>query len=207
MLSTITTWTTARRVQLGLMILAVAAILAIGAVGPVMAEVNGCQELLVNGSMEGNDGWNVQTNGTYDLYSNYQARSGQRSAYLAGVNDATDMMRQTITLPANQQTTLRFWWLVNSEESSTGWDGLNVQIASADGTPQRVLFTASDRNADINWQQATIDLSEFAGQTIQLQIEARTDASLSTDFFVDDITLTACDLSAGGTFFLPILRR
>lgn len=207
MLSTLFIWNRAKRVQFTAIILLLATILAVIAVGPVMAAVGSCQELLVNGDMEGAAGWNVQTNGNYELFSNYQARSGTRAAYLAGVNSAEDALVQTLSLPANHQVTLRFWWLINTEESSNGWDGLSVQLADANGAPQRMLFAASDRSAGSSWQQTTIDLSEFAGQTVQLRIEARTDATLSTDFFVDDVTLTACDLSASGNFFLPLINR
>ncbi len=208
MIPTLTAWTTVQRLQLSLVLVMVTAILAIGAVGPVMAEADGCQQLLINGDMETNAAWSVETNGAYTPFSNYQAHSGQRSAYLAGVNNAVDVLRQTVSLPANQGTTLRFWWLINTEESSDGWDGFTVQLASADGAPQRTLFAASERSAGFTWQQTTIDLSEFAGQTVQLLISARTDAILSTDFFVDDMTLTSCDVSnASGNIFFPILRR
>lgn len=207
MLSTLFIWNRARRVQITAIILLVATILAVVAVGPVMAAVGGCQELLVNGDMETATGWNVQTNGNYELFSNYQARSGERAAYLAGVNGAEDALSQTLSLPANHQVTLRFWWLINTEESSSGWDGLSLQLADANGSPLRMLFAVSDRSAGTSWQQTTIDLSEFAGQTIQLRIEARTDATLSTDFFVDDMTVTACDPNATGNFFLPLINR
>lgn len=207
MLSTFVMWTRTRRVQFTAVILLVATIFAVVAVGPAMADVNNCQELLVNGNMETTEGWSAQTNGNYTLFSNYQARSGQRSAYLAGVNNAEDMLTQNLTLPADHQTTLRFWWLINTEESSNGWDGFSVELAGADGTPQRVLFSAGNRSAGNSWQQTTLDLSDYAGQTVQLRIQARTDATLSSDFFVDDMTVTACDLSATGTFFLPLINR
>ncbi|MCB0114065.1 MAG: hypothetical protein R2873_30240 [Caldilineaceae bacterium] len=207
MLSMFVTWPRARRAQAAAIILTAAMIFAVVAVGPVMAEANSCQELLVNGNMETADGWSVQTNGDYNLFSNYQARSGQSAAYLAGVNGAEDALSQTLSLPANHQTTLRFWWLINSEENSNGWDGFSVQLADANGAPLRVLFAASDRSAGYSWQQTTIDLTEFAGQTVQLRLQGRTDATLSTDFFVDDMSMTACDLSASGTFFLPFVSR
>jgi bacillopeptidase F (M6 metalloprotease family) len=158
--------------------------------------------------MEEAGGWAVQTNGSYSFFSNYQAYSGKQSAYLGGVDNAQDQIRQTLTLPANQKLTLTFWWLVNTTEMNAGWDGMTVQVADVNGVPLRVLFAVSDRSADLGWKQATLDLSDFGGQTIQLQINARTDDSLATDFFIDEVAVMACEPNqAGGKIFLPTLRR
>lgn len=170
---------------------------------------NACQNLIVNGGMEDSgSGWIPQTNNSYSLVSNYQAYTGAQSAYLAGVDNAQDQLRQTLALPANQQLTLTFWWLVNTAEISAGWDGMTVQVADANGVPLRIVFAVSDRSAGLAWQQATLDLSDFAGQTVQLQFNARTDASLATDFFVDDVALMACEPGqTDGQIFLPNIFR
>jgi bacillopeptidase F (M6 metalloprotease family) len=172
------------------------------------ANTTACQNLIVNGGMEETGGWTGQTNGNYSFFSNYQAYTGNQSAYLAGVDNAQDQLRQTVTLPANQTLTLTFGWLVNTGETSSGWDGMTVEVADANGVPLRVLFAVSDRSAGLVWQQATLDLSDFGGQTVQLQFNARTDGSLATDFFVDDVALMACDTAqTSGKIFLPNLFR
>lgn len=199
---------TAKRLLVGVMVLAV--LLMSGfTVGPVVAETSACQNLIANGGMESTGGWTTQTNGDYPLFSNYQAYTGIQSAYLAGVNNAEDRLSQNIAIPANHKATLTFWWLINSEETSPGWDGMTVQVADTAGTPLRILFTASDRSASLAWQQATLDLSEFAGQTLQLQFSTRTDGSLATDFYFDNVELMACDkASASGTpIYLPLLSH
>ena len=179
-----------------------------GAVKSRAVYATACQNLLVNGSMEEVGGWIPQTNSNYSLFSNYQAYTGKQSAYLAGVDNAQDQLWQTVTLPADQKLTLTFWWLINTGELSSGWDGMTVEVADANGVPLRTLFAVSDRSAGLVWQQATLDLSDFAGQTVQLQFNARTDGSLATDFFVDDVALMACDgPQADGKLFLPNVFR
>jgi hypothetical protein len=209
MMSYIDPGRTARRIALGAIVLAVMLATAFASAGRGTVYANTCRDLIANGSMEESGGdWTVQTNGSYSLFSNYQAYSGKQSAYLGGVNNAQDQLRQTLTLPANQKLTLTFWWLVNTIEMSAGWDGMTVQAADATGVPLRVLFAVSDRSAGLSWRQATLDLSDFGGQTIQLQFNARTDDSLATDFFIDDVAVMACEPNqAGGKIFLPTLRR
>lgn len=196
------------RFVVGIALLAVLFMSGFGVVNLAIAESTGCQNLIANGAMESTGGWATQSNGAYPLFTDYQAYAGSRSAYLAGVNNAEDRLSQPVHIPANQTATLRFWWLVNSEETSPGWDGITVQLADSAGVPLRVLFTASDRSADLGWQQAVLDLSEYAGQSLQLQFNARTDDSLATDFYIDSVELMACDTAgASGTGYLPLLRR
>jgi bacillopeptidase F (M6 metalloprotease family) len=57
------------------------------------------------------------------------------------------------------------------------------------------------------WQQASADLSHLAGQTIQLQFLAQTDGTLVSDFFVDNVELTACDVNQNNWQFLPFTVR
>lgn len=199
----------ARRIVLGAIMLAVMLATAFASVGSGTVYANTCQNLITNGSIEeSGNGWITQSNGSYSLFSNYQAYTGKQSAYLGGVDNAQDQIRQTLALPANQKLTLSFWWLVNTTEMSAGWDGMTVQVADANGVPLRVLFAVSDRSAGLSWKQATLDLSDFGGQTIQLQFNARTDDSLATDFFIDEVAVMACEPNqAGGKIFLPTLRR
>jgi bacillopeptidase F (M6 metalloprotease family) len=199
----------ARRIALGAIVLSVMLATAFASAGSGTVYANTCQNLITNGSIEeSGDGWITQSNGSYSLFSNYQAYTGKQSAYLGGVDSAQDQIRQTLALPANQKLTLTFWWLVNTTEMSAGWDGMTVQVADANGVPLRVLFAVSDRSAGLSWKQAALDLSDFGGQTIQLQFNARTDASLATDFFIDEVAVMACEPNqAGGKIFLPTLRR
>lgn len=173
------------------------------------AHATSCNELVSNGDMETSTNWETQTNGDYPLFSDYLVRSGSQAAYLAGVDNAQDSLSRTLTLPDEDEITLSFWWQVHTEERSSGWDGLSVLVADASGTAQKTLFTVSDQEAGYFWSEFTADLSEYSGESIQLQFKAETDGSLATDFFVDDLSVSSCSRSESSLqqIFLPFTRR
>jgi hypothetical protein len=177
-------------------------------VAPSVGYANSCQNLIDNGHMESENGWTTQSKGNYSLFSDYQVRGGSRAAYLAGVDNAEDRLIRSLVLPTNRKLTLTFWWLVTTEENNSGLDQLTLLLTNASGQPQRVLFTATDHSAVGSWQQFAVDLSDFAGESVQIQFVARTDSTLSTDFFVDDVELTACETSSMIRWlYLPSMHR
>lgn len=166
-----------------------------------------CTNLLADGGFESGAGWSIQTTGNYGVLSDYLVHQGVRAAYLAGTDSAQDTVSATVTLPANQSASLNFWWQVHTEEEGSDYDGLTVLVADASGTPVKSLMALSNVDAVDTWQQSEIDLSEFAGQTIQLQFRAQTDETLSTDFFIDDVALNTCSSADDFNIFLPFTSR
>lgn len=173
-----------------------------------MAQASPCTSVLPNGSFESSSGWTLQTQGNYNILSDYVAHSGTQSAYLAGVNNAVDSVSTSVTLPAGQRVTMHFWWQVVTEENSGGYDGLSLIVLDGSGNPRQLLFSVGDANAVDTWQQSLVDLSEYAGQTIQLKFQGQSDGSLISDFFLDDVEVTACDMSQFSNWiFLPFTAR
>ncbi len=157
------------------------------------AQAGSCMDLIADSSLESGYDWIIKTNGGYTLLSNVQAHTGAHSAYLAGVDNANDLLSIKLTLLANPQSiTLSFWWKVNSEDRSDVNDKLSVVVADNAGKSRKVLLTLGSERASNRWQQTSLDLSEFADQTIQLQFRAKTDDALVTDFFIDDVEVNAC---------------
>ncbi len=195
----------------GLLLLLALAILVMGmgVGGFSLAQASPCTNVLTNGGFESDAGWTLETQGNYSLLSDYLAHSGLRAAYLAGTNNAVDSVSTTLALPAgNQSISLHFWWQIFTEEAGGGYDGLSVQVLDSAGNPLKMLFSVGDINAVDNWQQASLDLSEFAGQTVQLKFQGQSDSSLTSDFFVDDVEVTACDMSQlSNRIFLPFTSR
>lgn len=164
-----------------------------------------CQDVSVNGSFENSTGWQTSSTGSYSLFSNFLARSGVQAIHLAGVDNANDSAVATLVLPADQTITLSFWWQVQSQENGGGYDALSLTLTDGQGKPLYAVAGLTDLNASALWQQTTIELSAFAGQTVQLHLAAKTDGSLVTDFFVDDLTVTACgSASTSQQIFLPM---
>ncbi|MCM2329642.1 MAG: choice-of-anchor J domain-containing protein, partial [Lysobacter sp.] len=164
----------------------------------------GTTEVVTNGGFEsGSSGWTQQASGGDPIiYSNASlARTGSGVAWLAGYNSATDALSQTITVPSGATSaSLRFWYRITTNETIPGaWDTLEVQVLNSGGTVLQTLATYSNQNASASWQQSsTFNLAAYAGQTIRIRFLATTDSSLTTSFYIDDITLLA-EVAGGGT--------
>jgi len=173
--------------------LAIACFLGMGFSGPVAAQSDGCTNLVADSGLESGTGWTMKTKGQYAMLSNIQAHSGVKSAYLAGANQATDLLSTKVVLPSGgQSATLDFWWKVNSEDGNDTSDQLTVQVLNGPGKIQTVLLVLGSEHASNDWQQSALDISEFVGQSIQLQFVAKTNEALVTDFFIDDVALLIC---------------
>ena len=159
---------------------------------PVKAST--CTNVVVDSSLEEGSAWITKSSGNYPILSTRLAHSGKQSAYLAGANNAQDLLATQLKFAPNATSiTLTFWWQIQSQEHSRFQDTLTVVIADAQGKALQSIATLSSREMSNQWQQRTLSLAPFAGQTLQLQFHARTDADAATDFFVDDIEVVVCN--------------
>ncbi len=171
----------------------VACFFGLGFSGPVEAQSPACTNLVADSGLESGTGWAMKTNGRFAMLSTIQAHTGSKSAYLAGANQAADLLSTKLVVPSGgQSVALDFWWKVNSENNNDTNDQLTVQVANHSGKTQTVLLVLGSASASNQWQQSRLDISDFAGQSIQLQFVATTDEALVTDFFIDDVALLAC---------------
>jgi hypothetical protein len=179
-------------VVLSLIVLSCAgSLLSAYAHGPALSD---CTELAQNGGFEaGNAGWQQFSAQGYELISDFNPRGGVLSAYLAGVNDADDRLRQTITLPGDMLTvTLEAWWFLATAETGGAFDTMTVSLLTADGAAIVDLLTVDNTAAVGVWDRIALDLSAYAGQTVAIQFAARTDANNISDFYLDDVSVLAC---------------
>jgi hypothetical protein len=189
-------------------LLALAALVIASLSSLAVAQSSNCVNLVADGGFEDGAGWQTTTSGSYALLSDFQAYNGARAAHLAGVDGANDQLAVALNLPADKpNVTLSFWWYVQSEEVSGEYDGMTVVAADASGTPMRSLLTLGSESSATQWQQSSLDLSEFSGQAIQLKFVAQADSSLVSDFFVDDVAVTACGAAFQHRVFLPLTQR
>ncbi len=77
-----------------------------------------------------------------------------------------DLTTVPITIPSNNYV-LRFWYRYNTEGPGINWDQRWIQI-SADGGPFENVLQLHDDEPNY-WLQATIDLSVYAGKTVQIR--------------------------------------
>lgn len=150
-------------------------------------------QLIVNGGFEsGTSPW-LQTSGVISNGSGEAAHAGSWKAWLDGYGSShTDYARQQISIPAGvAHATLKFFLHVDTAESgSTAYDTLQVQLITATGKYIN-LASFSNVNAASGYQQHTIPLDAYSGQTVQINFYGKEDSSLRTSFVIDDVAVDA----------------
>ncbi|MEU0007276.1 M1 family aminopeptidase [Streptomyces sp. NPDC006314] len=152
-------------------------------------------QAVTNGGFEsGTAPWVPSSSTVITSRSGQTPHGGSSYAWLDGVGGThTDTLTQSVTIPAGCSTaTLTFWLHIDTAEttSSTAYDKLTAKIGST------TLATYSNLNKNSGYVQKSLDVSSFAGQTVNLSFTGTEDYSLQTSFVLDDIAL---DTSGGTT--------
>lgn len=155
---------------------------------------------LVNGDFEQgrNVGWSESSSNGYDLVvsgSNLpvSAHSGSWAAWLGGAPNEEAILRQTVTIPANDPA-ITFWYAVGSEDSC-GYDVYGMFI-NQDANQLADTFSLCE-DTRTGWARRTVDMSAYAGQTVTVDFYVFTDESLNSNLFIDDVSLGSSGLDVG----------
>jgi len=113
----------------------------------------------------------------------------------AGVNDidggTTSIRSPSITLPSTGTLTLSFSFYLAHGSNATSADFLRVSIVSGATTTQVFQRLGAAANVNGAWASTSVSLNSFAGQTVQIRIEAA-DASTASlvEAGIDDVRIT-----------------
>lgn len=157
-----------------------------------------CAQPIQNGDFEaGSVYWTLEGRTTISTNTPY---SGSYSAWLGGYDNANDTLYQTVNIPNTGPTGqsvvsahLSYYWYMTTQETSHPWDYLYVKIRDAYGNDLTTLETLNDGSTANTWVTSGFDVSAYIGQTIQVYFQATTDSSVTTSFFIDDVSLYACE--------------
>lgn len=141
--------------------------------------------------------WTLSSSGGYALADSTWFHSQHTGAYLGGYNGASEAISQTVTIPAEAlEASLRLFFDVQTKEGSGALavDTLQLQILDENGAVLVELAALSNLDSPGEWQELSYDLLAYAGQTVTLRFQAATNESLSSSFFVDDVSLQVCAL-------------
>ncbi|MCP2327116.1 subtilisin family serine protease [Hamadaea flava] len=142
-------------------------------------------QLVGNGGFEsGTSPWTASQY-VVGTWPEYPARTGTRNAWFGGRGSAhTDTLSQSVTIPAGCTATLKFWLRITTAETeSVVYDTFAVTVGST------TVAGYSNLNANSAYAERTVNLAQFAGQTVTLTFTGIEDWSLQTSFVVDDVTL------------------
>ncbi|MGW4697106.1 putative Ig domain-containing protein [Kitasatospora cineracea] len=148
-------------------------------------------QLITNPGFEtgSTSGWTETNSGgssTINSSASEPAHSGSYDAWLDGYGAAnTDTLAQTVTLPAGCSSyNLSFWLHIDSASSTTTvFDTLTV---TANGT---TVASYNNTNAAAGYQQRTVNLAAYAGQSVTLKFTGTEDYTKQTSFVLDDVNV------------------
>ncbi|HYF62109.1 MAG TPA: S8 family serine peptidase [Herpetosiphonaceae bacterium] len=144
---------------------------------------------IVNGNFESATGWTESAASEEPIVGpapeGLPAHGGSRLAWLGGLDNEVATLQQQVSVPAGSPT-LTFWYQVRTDEVFC--EDVDSAAVKINGTAiwNKELCTAT---ATGTWQQATVSLAAYAGQSVALQFYAETDVSDSSSFFVDDVSI------------------
>lgn len=160
-----------------------------------------CGELLENNGFE--DGLSSWVEETEDIIVDTSYPSlpitpyeGSWLAWLGGRNDANDVLYQDFAVPAGlSRAQLRYRLYISTDESGEARDYLYVRVRTTDGTViEEVEQFDSAFSKKGQWVERSLNLASLpgrGGQTLRLQFKATTDGSQLSNFFIDQVSITA----------------
>ncbi|MGW1003769.1 M1 family aminopeptidase [Streptomyces sp. NPDC002520] len=154
---------------------------------PMAAACTPAQAVTNGGFESGTSPWTQSPSTVITSRSGQSAHGGSSFAWLDGVGSTrTDTLAQSVTIPSGCSTaTLTFWLHIDTAEttSSVAYDKLTAKIGST------TLATYSNLDKNTGYVKKSLDVSSFAGQTVNLAFTGTEDVSLQTSFVLDDVTL------------------
>jgi serine protease len=142
-------------------------------------------QLILNPGFEsGQANW-TSTSGVVNTDGAY-SRSGVGYAWLDGYGTThTDTLSQSVAIKAGCHATLTYYLWITTQETTTtyAYDTLKLSI---NGT---VKQSFSNLNHTSGYVPKSLDLSGYAGTTVTIKWTGSEDASLATNFWIDDTAL------------------
>jgi hypothetical protein len=151
--------------------------------------------LIANGNFEQGRVYWIEQGSTIIRTDTPYKHGGLWAAWLAGYDNANDMLYQSFHVP-NGATSASLVYHVRmgtDETSSGGYDYLRVHLRNAAGSVLSTMDVLNDDSTQDTWLRRSFtiaDLGSYAGQTLRISFDVMTNGALTTNFYVDDVTLT-----------------
>ena len=150
-------------------------------------------ELIVNGGFEfGAVGWTIR-GVSINANDGRDPHQGQSYAWFSGWQNGTpEVLRQTVRIPAGAVSArLTYWVHVEAQGDLPGILD-SFQVKARAGGRLAILETLSNLDGAPGYQQRTLDLDAYRGQTVELAFVAQdSPRGVNTSFSLDDVSLVA----------------
>lgn len=159
----------------------------------------GCNNVIVNGTFETDDGWSDISGQRSVLIDTELPHTGKRSAWLGGQDkEPVQTIFQDVALPANA-TSIQLQYYRYLHQETSGLSGLfagdanfGAVVANTDGDILGSFEKLSSSQADDRWQSKQFDATQLAGKTIRLAFTSENPRGNVSSMFVDDVALIVC---------------
>jgi len=152
-----------------------------------------CRNVLANPGFETGTlaGWNPSP---FVGLMNSSCFAGGYCLWMGRGLNIEDTVYQTVSIRPEARVNLSYARaVVTSEPPTATRDTLAVEMRSGAGQLLRTVETIDNLDAHASWYTSSFDLSDLAGETLQLVFHARNDATNQTHFFLDEIKLEVCE--------------
>lgn len=154
--------------------------------------------VIPNGNFEsGNTDWTEYSSHGWQIIMNTGFPSpvvphgGAYAAWLGGDYDDTSYVEQQTTISPSCPFLTFYHWIASAD--TCGFDHGYVRVNGVNVAS----YELCESTGTGGWVAKSIDLGAYAGQTVTLQIRTETDASLNSNWFIDDISFRSAVISAG----------
>lgn len=137
----------------------------------------------------GDTGWEQYSSHNWQLILDASAlplapHSGNWAVWLGGdYNEHSSVSQQIYINPSTPY--LSFWRLIASEEAGCKQD---LGLVAINGITKQTLDICKSSNTD-TWVNQIVDLSAYAGKSVELKFELWTDSQVNSNLFIDDVSL------------------
>jgi hypothetical protein len=118
-------------------------------------------------------------------------RSGSWLAWLGGELNKEYSIGQQLTVPVSEPYLTYWYWIDSIEPCGYSFGGVMVNGERQHKNNLEELHNLCEDEETFGWAQNGVDLSAYAGQTITLELYARTGEVGFSHLFIDDLAFTA----------------
>jgi hypothetical protein len=143
-----------------------------------------------------NGNWQEQSSNGYYLIENsapINTLSGTYLGWLAGANNETSRLIQRVSLPSGPLY-LNFAYAIGSQETTCTADLGRIFL----GTTRIREYQLCTSKVTNGWVQTSINISSYAGRTLNLQFFAKTNNSRVSNFYIENVSITAAPVTRSG---------
>lgn len=149
--------------------------------------------------------WTESTNNACEWIGNFSSSWGITTSH-HGVNSywaagycsnipSTDSVAQTITVPPAATNPILTFWILSYRPNADDPTPEDLFSFKINGVTRYSRYMTQANNTYPNWQQVSINMSGYGGQTVQLKFGADSFGTLTGNVMVDDIRLGNCTLA------------